>query len=289
NLFEQKIDDYILKHFKMKEIISADITPWKNLILKIQNVKHTITIGLVGKYVTVHDSYLSIAEAIKHAAFEQDYQIDIKWIDAEKLNDDNISLLLDECHGIVIPGGFGKRAVNGKLKAIHYARINNIPIFGICLGMQLMVIEYARNVLQLYKANSTEMEPQTLNPVVIQKIKNNNLGGTLRLGLYPCHIKKNTKIYEIFKQEIIHERHRHRYEVNSEYIKFLSKDQNFIISGMYLPEKLPEIIELKNHIWFIGVQFHPEFLSRPFKIHPLFKDFIYSSSKIYLNKKNKII
>ncbi|MEZ0180577.1 CTP synthase ['Camptotheca acuminata' phytoplasma] len=276
NLSNQKIDDFILDHFQIKNLIPLDISPWQNLIQKTQNLKQKIKIGLVGKYVSVHDSYLSIVESLKHASVENDTQVDIKWIDSSELNDSNVSGILDECDGILIPGGFGFRAINGKLKAIKYARENNIPIFGICLGMQLMVIEYAQNVLKLKDSNTTEIDPDALNPVITKKIKDNDLGGTLRLGSFPCHLKKNTKSYEIFQKEIIHERHRHRYEMNSDFIDVFSKDENFVISGINMKENLPEIIELKNHIWFIGVQFHPEFLSRPLKAHPLFKDFIHS-------------
>nr|QJI54817.1 CTP synthase [Candidatus Phytoplasma ulmi] len=285
NLNEQKIDDFILDHFQIKNLKKSDISSWKNLIYKIENLKNKITIGLVGKYISVHDSYLSIIEALKHASYYNNTNIKIKWIDAENVNDKNIVSLLGDCHGILIPGGFGARAYQGKIEAIQYARINNIPIFGICLGMQLMVIEYARNVLKLDKANSTEIDINTPLPLITQKIKDRLLGGTLRLGLYSCCLKKNTKSYEIFQKEIIHERHRHRYEMNMEYISLFDKDDNFIISGMNNEEQLPEVIELKKHIWFIGVQFHSEFLSRPFKPHPLFKDFIRASLKFYLNIK----
>ncbi|WP_341266495.1 CTP synthase [Candidatus Phytoplasma fraxini] len=273
NLNKQKIDDFILEHFQINNVKKSDISSWVNLINKIQNLKKKIKIGLVGKYIAVKDSYLSIIEALKHAAYYHETDIEIIWIDAEHVNDENVVSLLKHCHGILIPGGFGLRAFQGKIKAINYARVNNIPVFGICLGMQLMVIEYARNVLKLENANSIEFDADTLIPVITQKRKNSVLGGTLRLGLYSCYLKRNTKSYEIFRQDIIHERHRHRYEMNSEYISCFN-DGNFIIAGINEKEKFPEIIELKNHIWFIGVQFHSEFVSRPFKPHPLFKDFI---------------
>lgn len=246
NLNEQKIDDFILDHFQIKNLKKSDISSWKNLIYKIENLKNKITIGLVGKYISVHDSYLSIIEALKHASYYNNTNIKIKWIDAENVNDKNIVSLLGDCHGILIPGGFGARAYQGKIQAIQYARINNIPIFGICLGMQLMVIEYARNVLKLDKVNSTEIDINTPLPLITQKIKDPLLGGTLRLGLYSCCLKKNTKSYEIFQKEIIHERHRHRYEMNMEYVSLFDKDDNFIISGINNEEQLPEVIELKN-------------------------------------------
>ncbi|WP_323847832.1 MAG: CTP synthase [Phytoplasma sp.] len=284
NLNKQKIDDFILEHFKINNLKKSDISSWINLIHKIKNLNTKINIGLVGKYISVKDSYLSIIEALKHASYYNDTDIEIIWIDAEHVNDSNVVFLLKKCHGIIIPGGFGSRAFQGKIKAINYARVNNIPIFGICLGMQLMIIEYARNVLKLENANSVEFDVNTPIPVIIPKIKNSILGGTLRLGSYSCRLKKNTKSYEIFQKEFINERHRHRYEMNSEYISFFN-DGNFIISGTNEQEQLPEIIELNNHIWFIGVQFHSEFVSRPFKPHPLFKDFINTSLQYFLNLK----
>ncbi|MGM1459002.1 MAG: CTP synthase [Columbia Basin potato purple top phytoplasma] len=285
NLNEQKIDDFILEHFQINNLKKSNISEWQKLIYKIQNLKNKITIGLVGKYISVQDSYLSVIEALKHASYYHNTDIEVKLINAEDINNENISKLLKDCHGILIPGGFGSRAIEGKIKAITYARINNIPILGICLGMQLMVIEYARNVLKLENANSIEINNDTLYPVISQKRKNSLLGGTLRLGLYSCQLKKNTKSYEIFQKEIIYERHRHRYEMNTEYISVFNQDDNFIISGMNNEEQLPEIIELKNHIWYIGVQFHSEFLSRPFKPHPLFNNFINTSLKYFLNIK----
>ncbi|QTX03099.1 CTP synthase [Candidatus Phytoplasma luffae] len=289
NLFDQRIDDFILDYFKIQNSTSFNVAPWNNLIQKIKNAKYKIKIGLVGKYVSVHDSYISIIEALKHASFGYNTQVDIKWIDAEKLNNENINSCLEDCHGILIPGGFGSRAIDGKLKAIEYARINNISVFGICLGMQLMVVEYSRNVLKLKNSHTAEINPKALNSVIVPKIKDNNLGGTLRLGSYPCHLDINSKAYEIFKQEIIHERYRHRYEMNSEYMELFQKDGNFIISGKNIKENLPVVIELKKHIWFIGVQFHPEFLSRPFRPHPLFKSFIYSSLEFYFKLKGEKI
>lgn len=285
NLNEQKIDDFILEHFQINNLKKSNISEWQNLIYKIQNLKNKITIGLVGKYISNQDSYLSVIEALKHASYYHNTDIKVKLINAADINNENISQLLKDCHGILIPGGFGSRAIEGKIKAITYARINNIPILGICLGMQLMVIEYARNVLKLENADSIEINNDTLCPVITQKIKNPLLGGTLRLGLYSCQLKKNTKSYKIFQKEIIYERHRHRYEMNTEYIAIFNKDDNFIISGMNKEEQLPEIIELKNHIWYIGVQFHSEFLSRPFKPHPLFNNFINASLKYFLNIK----
>ncbi|CAP18236.1 CTP synthase [Candidatus Phytoplasma mali] len=281
NLSNQGIDNFILKHFKIeKKIFSLDLSCWQKLISRIQNLKKNINIGLVGKYVQLQDAYLSIVEALKHAGYFYDVNINIQWINSENINDKNIKIILEKCDGILVPGGFGSRATNGKLIAIKYARENNIPFFGICLGMQLAVIEYARNVLNLKNADSTEINEKTSEPVIKPKIDSLNLGGTLRLGLYQCNLKLNSKIFNIYQNEIIYERHRHRYEMNSKYIRLFEKNENFIISGFYNKENLPEIIELKNHIWFIGVQFHPEFLSRPLRPHPLFKNFIQTIVKI---------
>ncbi|TVY12376.1 CTP synthase [Candidatus Phytoplasma pini] len=287
NLHQQKIDDFILNYFQINNLPKFNILPWENLINKMEILKYSITIGLIGKYVSMHDSYLSIAESLKHAAYFHNIKVDICWIDSENINEENITEYLQNCDGILIPGGFGIRGIEGKIIAIKYARMNNIPFFGICLGMQLAVIEYAKNVLNMKEANSTEIDSTTITPIITKKNQNNKMGGTLRLGLYSCYLKRDSKSYRIFQKDIIHERHRHRYEMNPFYIPILEKDNNFIVSGVNQEEKLPEIIELKNHIWFIGVQFHPEFLSRPFRPHPLFLDFVYTSLQFNMKKNKK--
>ncbi|KND62513.1 CTP synthase [Candidatus Phytoplasma phoenicium] len=274
NLHQQKIDDFILDHFKLQPMPVSDISQYTALIHKIKNLKKQITIGFVCKYFTCNDAYLSTIEALKHAAYYNNVNVNIKWIDSETLTAENVMSKLQDFNGILVPGGFGSRGIEGKIQAIKYARENNIPFFGICLGLQMAVIEYTRNVLNLKEAHSEEMEPNTSVPVITRKIKNRNLGGTLRLGLHLCQITTESKSYQIFQNNMIYERHRQRYEVNPEYIPLLTKDNNFIVAGINPEEQLTEIIELKNHIWFIAVQFHPEFLSRPFKPHPLFKDFI---------------
>ncbi|WP_017191984.1 CTP synthase [Poinsettia branch-inducing phytoplasma] len=284
NLHGQKIDDFILDHFQIKNVPVSDLSQWKQLIHKIEHLKRTITIGLVGKYIDSHDAYLSIEESLKHASYTHDVKVEIKWIDAEYLTNDNIQKQLNTCDGILLPGGFGFRAVEGKIKAVKYARENDIPFFGICFGMQIAVIEYARNVLKLEQANSSEVDPKTPYPVITQKIYNTQLGGSLRLGLYPSELKKDSRSYAIYQQEVIKERHRHRYEMNLEYLPLFDKDPYFNVSGFNQEEKVPEIVELKNHFWFVGVQFHPEFLSRPLKPHPLFKDFIKFAIKYNTNK-----
>lgn len=239
-------------------------------------------IGLVGKYVILHDAYLSISEALKHAAYHCDCDIEIKWIDSEQLNKNNLDFWLSGCDGILVPHGFGARAVEGKILAIQYVREKKIPFFGICFGMQLAVIEYARHILLLDGANSTEIDELTIHPVITKKTTDTNLGGTLRLGSYQCDLKEDSKSKAIYQQKTIYERHRHRFEMNYNYVSLFEKNNDFVVAGFNPEQNLPEIIELKNHPWFIAVQFHPEFLSRPLKPHPLFQSFIEAS---LLNKK----
>ncbi|WP_349402187.1 CTP synthase [Candidatus Phytoplasma solani] len=288
NFFNQGIDNFILNHFQLPNNIKANLKDWHFLITRIQNLKEKLVIALVGKYVILKDAYLSIVEALKHAAYYYNFDIEIKWIDSEKLNSSNIITFLSDCNGILVPHGFGARAVEGKILAIQYAREKNIPFFGICFGMQLAVIEYANNVLFLEGANSTEINEKTSYPVITKKITNANLGGTLRLGSYRCVLKENSKSKAIYQQETIYERHRHRFEMNPYYVSLFEKSNDFLVAGLNPEQNLPEIIELKKHPWFIAVQFHPEFLSRPLKPHPLFKSFIETSllNKKKIDKKN---
>ncbi len=275
-MHRQKIDDKILKHFGFENQKKADVSPWIDLIDRINHLEGNIRIGLVGKYVGLHDAYLSVSESLKHAGYHHKVNISIEWVDAEKVNNDNIGDALKDCDGILVPGGFGKRATPGKLAAITYARENHIPFLGLCYGMQLAAIEYAENVLGLKGASSTEIDPDTPHPVIsLQRGRKEeeDLGGTLRLGLYDCEIKKNTKAYEAYKETNIKERHRHRYEFNNEYLEQFD-DGQMVISGFNTTHNLVEMIELKDHPWFVAVQFHPEFLSRPLRPHPLFRDFI---------------
>jgi len=279
NLHNQHIDDYIMKHFQIENTKEADVTPWVNLIDKIRNLKTKVTIGLVGKYVSLQDAYLSVSEALRHAGFYHNVGISIKWLNAEKITEKNYQETLRGMDGILVPGGFGKRATVGKILAIKYARENNIPFLGICYGMQLASIEYARNVLGIIDANSTEIDENTKNPLfTIQPENPEDFGGTLRLGLQRAHLKRGTKTYEAYGTEYIEERHRHRYEFNNKYLEiFESKDM--VVSGVYEDRNLVETIELSNHPWFVAVQYHPEFLSRPLRPHPLFREFIKASLK----------
>ncbi|MBN3491026.1 CTP synthase [Acholeplasma equirhinis] len=279
NLHKQKIDDYILKHFQVENEEAADVTPWINLIDRIRSLKDKVSIGLVGKYVTLQDAYLSVSEALKHAGFYHNAHVQIKWLNAEKINEKNYQETLKNLDGILVPGGFGERATHGKILAIKYARENNIPFFGICYGMQLASIEYARNVLGLEDANTTEINPNTKNPIIkIQPLNPEDFGGTLRLGLQTAHLKEGTKAYSAYGTKEIKERHRHRYEFNNDY-KEMFESKGMVVSGMFTERDLVEVIELPNHPWFVAVQYHPEFLSRPLRPHPLFRDFIEASLK----------
>lgn len=280
SLHEQKIDDIILEHFKLNAK-EACMTEWYQLIERIEKLNGEIKIGLVGKYVSLHDAYLSVAEALKAAGYYFYKKIVIDYIDSSLITKDNVSEKLFNLDGIIVPGGFGDRGIEGMLEAIKYARLNNIPLFGICLGMQLICIEYARNVIGYIDANSGEFDKTTKHNI-IDYLENQydgiNIGGTLRLGLYDCHILDNkTKTFKAYQKEDIKERHRHRYEFNNRFLEIFNKD--LIITGKNLQGNLVEIVELKNHPWYIGCQFHPEFLSRPQRPHPLFRDFIEAAIK----------
>ena len=275
SLHEQNIDDIILKHFRI-DAKAADMSEWYHLIERIESLNGDIRIGLVGKYVNLHDAYLSVVEALKAAGYYFYKRILIDYIDSSLIDKSNVEEKLSNLDGIIIPGGFGDRGIEGMLIAIEYARINKIPLFGICLGMQLICIEYARNEIGYKDANSGEFDKETKHNI-IDYLENQydgiNIGGTLRLGLYDCHIKDmESKTYKAYQKLDIKERHRHRYEVNNKFLEIFDKDLK--ITGRNLKSNLVEIVELKNHPWFIGCQFHPEFLSRPERCHPLFKDFI---------------
>nr|MCR4719980.1 CTP synthase [Bacillota bacterium] len=252
-----------------------DMTEWNEMLKKIESRDKVVKIGLVGKYVSLHDAYLSVAEALRHAGYDYGTKIDIKWIDSETVTDENAKEILGECNGILIPGGFGNRGIEGKISACKFARENNIPYLGICLGMQIAVIEFARNVCGILDASSGEFE-QTENKVIDfmeDQYEGRQKGGTLRLGAYPCKIKKGTMMEKCYKTDIISERHRHRYEFNNKYANlFVSK--GLLISGTSPDEKIVETVEIPQNSFFVGVQFHPEFKSRPNKPHPLFKGFV---------------
>ncbi len=281
NLQKQHLDDLIVKHLNLKCEDRADMSDWIKLIEKIKRLKKSIKIALVGKYVSLHDAYISVVESLKYAGYDIDKNIEIKRVNSDNLNDDNVGEYLSDVQGIIVPGGFGKRGIEGKIAAIKYARINNKPFLGLCLGMQLSLIEYARDVLHLENANSTEFDENCTNNVIDylpDQYKGIKMGGTMRLGEYDCELLEGTKTYELYKEKNIRERHRHRYEFNNKYKEIFS-DGNLIFSGINPQTKLCEIIEIKNHPFFIACQFHPEFLSRPLKPHPLFLGFIKEASK----------
>lgn len=276
SLQEQQLDQLTCDHFGL-DCQPADMTEWNNLLNKVRHLSKTITIGLVGKYVELPDAYLSVVESLKHAGYSYDADIKIYWINAEKLDKETIKHELEHVDGILVPGGFGDRGIEGKIEAIRYARENNVPFFGICLGMQLATVEYARNVLGLEGAHSAEINPNTAYPIIdlLPEQKNiSEMGGTLRLGIYPCKLTDGTKTKEAYNgEDIIYERHRHRYEFNNDYREKM-QEKDFIFSGTSPDGRLVETIEVKGHPWFVACQFHPEFKSRPTRPQALFQGFI---------------
>ena len=279
----EKLDERVLSYFNIKGKKTPNLSNWKNITNRVLNPKKDVNIGIIGKYVDLKDAYKSLDEALIHGGISNNVKVKLKRIDSENLKPKKIKSLLNDVEGILIPGGFGKRGTEGKIAAIKYARLNNIPFFGICFGMQMAVIEAARNLLNIKNASTSEFG-NNCTPVVglleewqkgKKKIKGTekNLGGTMRLGLYDAVLKSNSLISKIYQEKKIKERHRHRYEVNIKYKNDFEK-KGLIFSALSPDGTLPEIIELKNHPWFVGVQFHPEFKSRPFTPHPLFSSFI---------------
>tara|TARA_A100000164_G_scaffold381504_1_gene433478 strand:- start:1286 stop:2911 length:1626 start_codon:yes stop_codon:yes gene_type:complete len=280
---KEKLDERVLSYFNIRTKKSPNLSKWKNITSRVLNPKKDVNIGIIGKYVNLKDAYKSLDEALIHGGISNNVKVNLKRIDSENLKPDKVKLILKEVAGVLIPGGFGKRGTEGKIAAIKYARLNHIPFFGICFGMQMAVIEAARNLLNIKNASTSEFG-NNCTPVVglleewhkgKKKIigTKKNLGGTMRLGLYDAVLKKNSLISKIYSEKKIEERHRHRYEVNIKYKNDFEK-KGLIFSALSPDGTLPEIIELKDHPWFIGVQFHPEFKSRPFTPHPLFSSFI---------------
>ena len=285
---KEKLDQRVLSYFGVKTKKSADLTKWKSITSKVLSSKKDVNIGIIGKYVNLKDAYKSLDEALTHGGISNNLKVNLKRVDSENLRVEDVKSLLKNVSGVLIPGGFGKRGSEGKIAAIKYARLNNIPFFGICFGMQMAIIEAARNLLNIKDASTSEFG-NNCTPVVglleewqkgkrIIKGTNKDLGGTMRLGLYDAVLKNNSLISKIYSARKIKERHRHRYEVNVKYKNEFEK-KGLIFSAMSPDGTLPEIIELKNHPWFIGVQFHPEFKSRPFTPHPLFSSFIKAAGK----------
>ena len=253
-----------------------DLTDWKEMVDALRHPDKEVEIALVGKYIQLHDAYISVVEALKHGGIDQRATVNIKWVDSEQLNDDNVDEVLGGVQGILVPGGFGDRGIDGKLCAIQYAREHEIPFLGLCLGMQLAIVEFARHVCGMNDAHSIELDPNTTHPVIALMPDQDgveDIGGTLRLGSYPCILDKSSKAYELYNQETIHERHRHRYEVNNDYRNALS-EHGMLLSGLSPDGRIVEMIELPSHPWFLATQAHPELKSRPNRPHPLFSGFI---------------
>ena len=280
---EEKLDKKILNIFELKEINKPNLKIWKDIVKKIKTKREKVSIAIVGKYVDLKDAYKSLDEALIHGSLSNNIDLNTEWVDSTKINKKNVTNLLKKYSAILIPGGFGSRGTEGKIEAIAYARKYKVPFFGICFGMQMAIIEAARNMLGIKKATSSEFGNGGTHVVGLmhewakgkgtQKGSAKNLGGTMRLGSYKAKLKKNTLISKIYKSNLINERHRHRYEVDKNLKSKLEK-KGLIFSGLSPDGSLPECIELENHPWFIGVQFHPEFKSRPFAPHPLFSSFI---------------
>ena len=274
-LEKEHLADIVCKCLKL-ENPSPDLSEWNNMVDTIKNLTKDVTIALVGKYTALHDAYISVVEALKHGGFAHNASVNIKWISSEDITSDNVDTLLSDVSGILVPGGFGSRGIDGKIVAIQYAREHNIPYLGLCLGMQLALIEYSRHVLGFTDAHSAELDPSTTHPVIHLMPEQDgveDIGGTLRLGSYPCVLDKESKAYELYGTETIHERHRHRYEVNNYYRDDFTKS-GLKLSGLSPDGRIVEMLELPSHPWFIATQAHPEFKSRPNRPHPLFKGFI---------------
>lgn len=272
---EEGLDKIVLEKLDLPDT-HCDMDEWKEMVHKIYHPKKEITVALVGKYVALHDAYLSVAEALTHAGIAYDTKVNIKWIDSEELEDQEVSEVLGDVQGIVVPGGFGNRGVEGKIKAIQYARENKVPFLGLCLGMQCCVMEFARNVCGMTGATSSEFEEGATYPVIdlmADQVDVEDKGGTMRLGQYPCKVKPGTKAAEVYGAELISERHRHRYEFNNAF-RAEMEAKGLTISGTSPDDRLVEMVEITSHPWFVSCQFHPELKSRPTKAHPLFKGLV---------------
>jgi len=278
-LQNEGLDSLVIEKLKLPKN-ESNLLDWKKIVEKEKSLENNVNIALVGKYVELKDAYISVAESLKHAGIENSVKVDIHWISSEELeNTQTPEKILEKMDGILVPGGFGDRGIEGKVFAAKYARENNIPYLGICLGMQIAVIEFARNVLGLKDAHSTELNSETPYPVIDlmpEQADIENMGGTMRLGTYPCKIKEDTRAFSAYNDELVYERHRHRYEFNNQFRKEI-ENAGMVLSGLSPDERLVEIVELPSHKWFVAAQFHPEFKSRPTKAHPLFREFIKAS------------
>lgn len=274
-LEKSHFSDIVCRELRL-EAPAPDMTEWLQMVDRIRGRRKTVRVALVGKYVKLHDAYLSVMEALHHAGYDHSAKVEIDWVDSETLTQENVSSRLGDCHGIIVPGGFGNRGIEGMIQAARYARESNTPYLGICLGMQVAVIEFCRNVCDIPDANSGEFDEYGLNKVIDfmpDQNKEINKGGTLRLGSYPCKIKPGTKMAECYGKELIGERHRHRYEFNNDYREVVEA-HGMVLSGFSPDGRIVETVELPNHRFFVAGQFHPEFKSRPNRSHPLFRGFI---------------
>lgn len=286
SLQAQDMDDLVLENLNLESSGEAQLEDWKHLLDNLSKIDKTIKIGLVGKYVELQDAYLSVAESLRHAGYEVHADIDIHWINSQDVTPQNYKEILSEVDGIVVPGGFGDRGIEGKILTLNYARENKVPVLGICLGMQLATVEFARNVAGLTGANSSELDEHTPHAIIDLMPDQKDvvdLGGTLRLGSFPCVIKEGTKARELYQVSEVDERHRHRFEFNNAYKEQL-EEAGMIFSGTSPDGRLVEMVELKDHPYYVGVQFHPEFQSRPTRPHPLFSGLIKASLNMNLQE-----
>ena len=253
-----------------------DLTDWTEMVENLRHPTQEVTVALVGKYIQLHDAYISVVEALKHGGIYTHTTVNIKWIDSETVTEENAEELFSDVGGILVPGGVGHRGVEGKITAIKYARTHNVPFLGLCLGMQLSIVEFARNVIGYKDAHSMELNPDTTHPVIhimSDQIGIEDIGGTLRLGSYPCVLKDNSLAYKLYGKKEIEERHRHRYEVNNDYREVL-EENGMSLCGLSPDSRIVEMVEIPSHPWFIATQAHPELKSRPNRPHPLFKGFV---------------
>jgi CTP synthase len=279
---DEGVDEYILREHFAVDAPAPDLLTWETFTRRGAEATRTVRIALVGKYVQLEDAYLSVAEALKHAGVHHECKVEIDWVDSESVGDPAVATRLEQADGVLIPGGFGGRGIEGKIRAAQIAREQRVPYLGICLGMQLAVCEFARNVAGMEGANSTEFDPETPSPVIDllpEQKEIADMGGTMRLGADPIKLHDDTAIRELYDEPVIYERHRHRYEFNNEYRKRMEAN-GLVVSGRSADNSLVEIIELKDHPWFVASQFHPEFKSRPTRPHPLFRDFIGASVQL---------
>jgi CTP synthase len=287
---QQGLDDLVCRHLDLA-CEKPDLTKWEKMVEKIKNPKHQVKIGICGKYTNLRDSYKSIIEAFIHAGEENEAKVELSWISSEDMEKDGAEKYLKDIDGVLIPGGFGERGIEGKIEAVRFIRDHKIPFFGICLGMQCAVIEFARNICDMKGANSTEFDRHTEYPVIsllAEQEKVVDKGATMRLGAYPCNLDKSSFSFKAYKEEKISERHRHRYEFNNRFKEVLCK-AGMRIAGTSPDKSLVEIIEIEDHPWFVGVQFHPELKSRPLKAHPLFRDFVKASLRYKSSRDLKVV